>query len=82
MSMGRAIVRGGAPIVGALFIMAGAIPLAWANPPAPGPHPGPPPPPHVRADDCTKQHGRIVADRGNPKSRHCEGGQFNGRGVQ
>ena len=67
--------------MGALFIMAGAIPLAWANPPAPGPHPGPPPP-HVRADNCTKQRGRIVADPHNPKSRHCEGGPLNGRGVQ
>jgi hypothetical protein len=80
MSKGRAIVRGGVPVVGALFIMAGAIPLAWANPPAP--HPGPPPPPHVRAADCTKQHGRIVADPGNPKSHHCEGGPLNGRGIQ
>jgi hypothetical protein len=50
---------------------------AWAGPPRqPDPHK-----PRVRADQCTHERGRIVADRNNPRIRHCEGGRFNGHDL-
>ncbi|WP_028927826.1 hypothetical protein [Pseudonocardia acaciae] len=68
--------RGLLPVAVAFGAVALTTTSAWADPPRP-PHG----PIQINDDQCTRDHGRIVIDRNDHRTRRCEGGPHNGREV-